>query len=309
MKVLFATVTGGGLILAVLTGCAGAPPPRGPAPEPIAIEEPTPQPEVPAEAEWTARERWESPFAVSGTGPMVIRGQRTVVVIDADPAIAEALAEREEIEEEEADGGENDQRNVTLLAPGLDDDDRPTVPARSSTRGPARPDAVARSDQADADRASIAETFGRSSPSADAEELTVDRDEEASSERDLGDRDDQARSARMDAGADDDAMGYHVVGQADTWSRIVIQYRLTSDALAAANPDADPDALEVGQILRIPVSPPVRRSHRVAPGETLRDLARRYNVSAEAIREVNRLANDRLLAGWTLIIPQARSGE
>ncbi|MGH9532007.1 MAG: LysM peptidoglycan-binding domain-containing protein, partial [Terriglobales bacterium] len=47
------------------------------------------------------------------------------------------------------------------------------------------------------------------------------------------------------------------------------------------------------------------RYHRVAPGDTISTLARRYRTTSEAILEVNDLENDQLLAETKLIIPVA----
>ncbi|MGH9578396.1 MAG: LysM peptidoglycan-binding domain-containing protein, partial [Terriglobales bacterium] len=47
------------------------------------------------------------------------------------------------------------------------------------------------------------------------------------------------------------------------------------------------------------------RYHRVAPGDTISTLARRYRTTSDAILEVNDLENDQLLAEAKLIIPVA----
>jgi len=47
------------------------------------------------------------------------------------------------------------------------------------------------------------------------------------------------------------------------------------------------------------------RYHRVAPGDTISTLAKRYRTSADAILEVNNLEKDQLLAETKLIIPVA----
>lgn len=44
--------------------------------------------------------------------------------------------------------------------------------------------------------------------------------------------------------------------------------------------------------------------HVIARGETLSGLARRYNVSVQALRSSNNLASDRIRVGQTLLIPQ-----
>ncbi len=43
--------------------------------------------------------------------------------------------------------------------------------------------------------------------------------------------------------------------------------------------------------------------HVIARGDTLSEIAERYNVSPAAIRSANRLANDKIRVGQTLNIP------
>jgi N-acetylmuramoyl-L-alanine amidase len=43
--------------------------------------------------------------------------------------------------------------------------------------------------------------------------------------------------------------------------------------------------------------------HVIARGDTLSEIAERYNVSAAAIRAANKLPNDRIRVGQTLSIP------
>ena len=43
--------------------------------------------------------------------------------------------------------------------------------------------------------------------------------------------------------------------------------------------------------------------HVIARGDTLSEIAARYNVSTAAIRSANRLSNDRIRVGQTLSIP------
>jgi hypothetical protein len=44
----------------------------------------------------------------------------------------------------------------------------------------------------------------------------------------------------------------HRVQRGDTWSGIAVQYRVPPRALADANPDVDPEAIQIGQTLIIP---------------------------------------------------------
>ena len=43
--------------------------------------------------------------------------------------------------------------------------------------------------------------------------------------------------------------------------------------------------------------------HRVAPGDTLSEIARRHGVALEALRSVNRIRGSRIRAGQDLLVP------
>jgi LysM repeat protein len=97
----------------------------------------------------------------------------------------------------------------------------------------------------------------------------------------------------------------HRVEWGETWYGIARQYSVSAAELQAANPDVDPTKLQSGEVLRIPrgSGPPTRRTHRVEAGESLWGIARKYGVSAEAIRKANGLDSDRVRTGDTLVIP------
>jgi LysM repeat protein len=103
----------------------------------------------------------------------------------------------------------------------------------------------------------------------------------------------------------------HRVVQGETFFGIARRYEVTTADLAAANPGLDPGLLRAGQVLRIPAPDgaaefaPGARIHRVSSGETLFGISRRYGVPPERIRRVNRLEDDRVRIGQTLIIPPA----
>jgi len=44
-------------------------------------------------------------------------------------------------------------------------------------------------------------------------------------------------------------------------------------------------------------------NHKIARGDTISELAERYNVSPGAIRTANKLSNDNIRVGQTLAIP------
>lgn len=135
----------------------------------------------------------------------------------------------------------------------------------------------------------------------------------------------------------------HTVASGETFFAIARRYGVTAAQLRAINPDVEQDALEVGDVLRLPAaardsragsssssssssaasgSRPAgsqaaprtgsqggstqRRSHTVAAGETLFGIARRYGVTVDAIRQANELDGDGLRTGQRLVIPPAR---
>jgi LysM repeat protein len=112
----------------------------------------------------------------------------------------------------------------------------------------------------------------------------------------------------------------HVVQAGETFFAIARRYEVTPMALAAANPGVDNQRLRVGQVLRLPehaadggsptpaagtAARPAapQRTHRVAAGETLWSIARRYDVTMAQIRAANRMSDDIVRIGQTLIIP------
>lgn len=50
----------------------------------------------------------------------------------------------------------------------------------------------------------------------------------------------------------------HIIASGDTFSRLAARYNVTIDQILAANPDADPRRLQVGQRIRIPHGPHAR---------------------------------------------------
>lgn len=63
------------------------------------------------------------------------------------------------------------------------------------------------------------------------------------------------------------------------------------------------DALQIGQILRIPVSSGPYVEYTVRAGDTLWELSRRYGTTVEAIRQANGLTSNVLQIGQVLRIP------
>ncbi len=124
----------------------------------------------------------------------------------------------------------------------------------------------------------------------------------------------------------------HTVAAGESLFGIARRYGVTTAQLRALNPDVEGERLRVGTELRLPAAARTpaqsgqratatgerattparpatqrgRRTHTVESGETVYGLARRYGVTAAAIREANDLDEDaRLRIGQTLVIPRA----
>jgi membrane-bound lytic murein transglycosylase D len=122
----------------------------------------------------------------------------------------------------------------------------------------------------------------------------------------------------------------HTVVAGETFYGIARRYTVTAAQLRALNPDVDMDALEVGDVLRLPAgardtraaaqprpqapaaggqttTQPRRgtRSHVVVAGETLFGIARRYGVTVDAIRRANQMETDQVRTGQRIVIPSA----
>lgn len=98
---------------------------------------------------------------------------------------------------------------------------------------------------------------------------------------------------------------YYIVQRGDTLYSIARRYGTTVNAIAAANNIADPNRIQEGTRLLIPVSSVI---YRVQPGDTLTSIAARFGVSVQDIVRANNIANPNLiLVGQELVIPLAPS--
>ena len=108
------------------------------------------------------------------------------------------------------------------------------------------------------------------------------------------------------------------VGAGDTLSGIAYEFDVETEALRAANPDIEGEAIYPGQVITIPEgalasprtatpTPTLERGevlHTVREGETLSGIAARYDVSAKAILAANGLNDaDLIVIGTKLVIP------
>ncbi|MBX2998144.1 MAG: LysM peptidoglycan-binding domain-containing protein [Caldilineaceae bacterium] len=104
----------------------------------------------------------------------------------------------------------------------------------------------------------------------------------------------------------------HIVRAGETLFAIAQTYGVTAAELVTANQITNPNQLQTGQRLIIPgvtaaeIEAANRVIHVVAAGEGLNAIARRYNVSVNAIIEANNISNPNFLTvGQQLIIPRS----
>lgn len=77
--------------------------------------------------------------------------------------------------------------------------------------------------------------------------------------------------------------GTYTVRAGDTLGRIAKAHGTTWQALAKLNGLADPNVIEVGQVLKVPAVP----THTVAKGESLWGISRRYGLTVDQLAALN----------------------
>lgn len=103
----------------------------------------------------------------------------------------------------------------------------------------------------------------------------------------------------------------YVVRPGDTFYNLAIRYNTTVDAIMRANPGVDPNRLFVGQVICIPTSTPPpttcpvgSQAYTIRSGDTLYDLAIRFNTTVDAILRINPGLNpNNLQVGQVICIP------
>ena len=102
-------------------------------------------------------------------------------------------------------------------------------------------------------------------------------------------------------GPDTGTVSYTVKAGDSLWL-IAQRYGTTVNAIKQAN-GLTSDELQIGQVLRIPVSQSPYVEYTVRAGDTLWELSRRYGTTVEAIRQANGLISNVLQIGQVLRIP------
>lgn len=103
---------------------------------------------------------------------------------------------------------------------------------------------------------------------------------------------------------------YYAIKSGDTLYNIARRYNISLDDLIHANPLLDPEKLEIGQIICLPVAmpplkcPPNTKPYMIMAGDTFYGLAIRYRTTIAAIEEVNPGVDPtNLLIGQVICIP------
>ncbi|MEW6574414.1 MAG: LysM domain-containing protein [Bacillota bacterium] len=102
----------------------------------------------------------------------------------------------------------------------------------------------------------------------------------------------------------------YTIRPGDTFFSIARRFRISVDDLIEANPGVDPDNLQVGQVICIPlavppvVCPPGTITYIIRAGDTCFNIARRFGVTVQELITANPGINcDALLIGQRICIP------
>lgn len=95
----------------------------------------------------------------------------------------------------------------------------------------------------------------------------------------------------------------YTVKRGDSLSEIAERYGTTLAELKSRN-QLTSNTIRVGQVLSLPGgSAATVAEHTIRRGETLSEIAQRYQVSLSSLRSVNRISGDRIMVGQVLQIP------
>jgi LysM repeat protein len=108
----------------------------------------------------------------------------------------------------------------------------------------------------------------------------------------------------------------YTIRAGDTFYAIAIRNNITVNALIAANPGVNPNALRIGQVICIPraVPPPGTClegsfAYTIRAGDTLYALANRYDTTVDAILQLNPSVDpNSLRVGQIICIPERPTG-
>jgi len=104
---------------------------------------------------------------------------------------------------------------------------------------------------------------------------------------------------------------YYTIRSGDTLYALANRFNVTVAAIIAANPGIDPMSLRIGQIICIPAPAPGNcpsgtREYVIQAGDTFFSIARRFNISVDALMRANPGVDpDNLQIGQRICVPIA----
>lgn len=106
----------------------------------------------------------------------------------------------------------------------------------------------------------------------------------------------------------------YTVQNGDTLFELAKKYDTTIGAIVKFNGISDPDVLEIGQILRIPLGIITDfeqlDTYIIKKGDTLYTIAKKFDTTVDELASMNDIANvDRIYAGQVLILPKKNTDE
>ena len=100
----------------------------------------------------------------------------------------------------------------------------------------------------------------------------------------------------------------YIVKKGDTLADIAIRFGSGIRAISQLNGITDPDNIEAGRIIKIPVSK--EGSYTIQKGDTLSEIARKTDATVAQIAENNEISDpDRITAGELIDIPEKEMAE
>lgn len=103
----------------------------------------------------------------------------------------------------------------------------------------------------------------------------------------------------------------YTIKAGDTFHELAHRFRTTVAALISANPNVNPDNLQIGQVICVPLQRifpacPEGNYYRIRRGDTLFSIARFFSVSVDDLIEANPgIIPERLFIGQVICIPLA----
>lgn len=102
----------------------------------------------------------------------------------------------------------------------------------------------------------------------------------------------------------------YVIKKGDTLAKIAKSNGCDVDTLQKLNPELNPKKMRQGMAIKLPVvASKIEKKdkerelvYRVKKGDTLYSIAKRYNLSEEEIKRLNRINDEHIVAGMTLLI-------